>query len=119
MLPASVRIFVCTVPQDMRRSFDALAAVAREQLGEDPQNGALYVFIGKRPTRVKVLWWDRNGFCLLYKRLHRALFRLPEAEAGSAKIHLDAAAFAELLAGVANEKKVKNQCNKILTSTLH
>jgi IS66 Orf2 like protein len=62
MLPSSVRIFVCMVPQDMRRSFDSLALVARELLGEDPQSGALYIFIGKRPTRIKALWWDRNGY---------------------------------------------------------
>ena len=74
MLPATVRILVCAIPQDMRRSFDSLALVVRELLGEDPQSGALYVFCGKRPTRIKVLWWDRNGFCLLHKRLHRALF---------------------------------------------
>jgi transposase len=77
MLPAGVRIFLCTEPQDMRRSFDALALVTQQVLGEDPQSGALFVFVGKRPTRVKVLWWDRNGYCVLYKRLHRALFRLP------------------------------------------
>ena len=50
MLPSSVRIFVCTEPQDMRRSFDSLSLVTRERLGEDPQSGALYIFIGKRPT---------------------------------------------------------------------
>jgi transposase len=79
-LPSSVRILLCTVPQDMRRSFDGLALAAKEHLGEDPQSGALYVFVGKRPTRVKVLWWDKNGFCLLYKRLHRALFKLPDGQ---------------------------------------
>ncbi len=52
MLPSSVRILVCTVRQDMRKSFDTLAAVVREVLGEEPQSGALYVFVGKRPTRV-------------------------------------------------------------------
>jgi len=65
MLPPSVRIFVCTEPQDMRRSFDRLALVTKELLGEDPQSGALYVFVSKRATRAKVLWWDRNGYCLL------------------------------------------------------
>jgi transposase len=56
MLPPSTRILVCTVPQDMRRSFDALALVTRQLLGEDPQSGALYVFVSKSATRVKVLW---------------------------------------------------------------
>jgi transposase len=61
---------------------------------------ALYVFIGKSATRVKVLWWDRNG-CLLYKRLHRALFRPPEASEGAVSVRIDGAALAQLLAGVA------------------
>ena len=69
MLPSSTRILVCTQPQDMRRSFDALALVTRELLGEDPQSGALYVFVGKSATRVKVLWWSQNGYCLLYNQM--------------------------------------------------
>jgi transposase len=100
MLPAAVRIFVCTTPQDMRRSFDGLALVAREVIREDPQSGALFVFVGKRPTRVKVLWWDRNGYCVLYKRLHRAIFCVPPSGAGATSVRIDGAALAELLAGV-------------------
>lgn len=105
MLPAGVRIFLCTVPQDMRRSFDGLGLVVQQVLGEDPQSGALFVFVSKRATRVKVLWFDRNGYCLLYKRLHRALFRMPAA-AGQAgpSLRIDGAALGQLLAGVAVEK---------------
>jgi transposase len=107
MLPTSVRILVCTAPQDMRRSFDTLALVVRQLLGEDPQSGALYVFVGKSATRAKVLWWDRNGFCLLYKRLHRALFQVPAAPAPTAAIRIDARALGQLLAGVArSERKI-------------
>lgn len=102
MLPESVRIFVCTVPQDMRRSFDGLALATRQLLGEDPQSGALFVFINKRSTRAKVLWWDRNGYCLLYKRLHRALFVLPQAANDTTmSVRIDGRALATLLAGVA------------------
>lgn len=107
MLPASVRIFLCTVPQDMRRSFDTLALVVRELLGHDPQSGSLYVFVGRKPVRVKVLWWDRNGYCLLYKRLHRALFRLPVTSYRPA-VQIDGRALSELLAGVENEKKSRS-----------
>jgi len=108
MLPAGVRILVCTQPQDMRRSFDTLALVAKDVLGEDPQSGALYVFVGKRACRVKVLWWDRNGFCLLSKRLHRSLFKVPTGEAvGAAAVRIDAKALAELLAGVDREEPRK------------
>jgi transposase len=105
MLPTAVRIFVCTVPQDMRRSFDALALVVQQLLGQDPMCGALYVFVSKSSTRVKVLWWDRNGYCLLYKRLHRSLFRVPEAVDEGSSVRIDGVALAQLLAGVATEEK--------------
>ncbi len=106
MLPAGVRILVCTQPQDMRRSYDTLALVAKEVLGENPQSGALYVFVGKSASRVKVLWWDRNGFCLLQKRLHRALFVVPDGEVvAPAAVKIDGAALAQLLSGVAHEPR--------------
>lgn len=105
MLPGSVRIFLCTEPQDMRRSFDALSLVVRQLLGQDPQSGSLYVFVGKKPKRVKILWWDRNGFCLLYKRLHRALFRLPEVSGTGLAVQIDSRMLAELIAGVENARK--------------
>ncbi len=110
MLPPSVRIFVCTQPQDMRRSFDRLAQAAREVVGEDPQGGAMFVFAGKRATRLKILWWDRNGLCLLYKRLHGAVFELPSsatAEGQRAAVRIDAAALGRLLAGVAKVARKK------------
>ena len=78
MIPSTTRIFVCLEPQDMRRGFDGLALAAQQQLGEDPQSGALFVFCNRRKNRLKVLWFDRNGYCLLYKRLHRARFSLPD-----------------------------------------
>jgi transposase len=77
VIPSSVRIFVCQQPQDMRRSFDGLSLAAAEHLGERSDSGALFVFVNKRRNRIKVLWFDRNGHCILYKRLHRARFELP------------------------------------------
>ncbi len=105
MLPSSVRILVCTERQDMRRSFDTLAAVVRDVMREEPQSGSLYVFVGKRPTRVKVLWWDKTGYCLLTKRLHRALFVVPEATDKETSVRIDAAALAQLLLGVTRDEK--------------
>lgn len=103
MLPAAVRVFVCTEPQDMRRSFDGLARATREVLGKDPQGGALFVFFNKRANRAKVLWWDRNGYCLLYKRLHRALFRVPPGDADGAALRIDGRELATFLAGIDKE----------------
>jgi transposase len=105
MLPTSVRILVCTERQDMRRSFDTLAAVVRDVMREEPQSGSLYVFVGKRPTRVKVLWWDKTGYCLLAKRLHRALFVVPEVEGNKTSVRIDAAALSQLLVGVTRDEK--------------
>lgn len=102
MIPTSVRIFVCTERQDMRRSFDALALVVRESLALDPETGALFVFASKRSNRVKVLWFDQNGYCILYKRLHGALFELPDAsDAERPLATIDARTFARILRGVA------------------
>lgn len=101
MIPSGVRIFLCVEPVDMRLGFDRLAQVARERVGRDPvEGGALFVFAGRGATRLKVLWFDRNGLCLLYKRLHRAVFELPMAASGSVSIAIDSAALARLLAGV-------------------
>lgn len=96
MIPGSVRIFVCAEPQDMRRSFDGLALAAREVLGEDPESGALFCFTNKRRNRLKVLWFDRNGYCLLYKRLNQARFLMPDERT------IDGVALAKLLRGIAN-----------------
>lgn len=99
-------MFVYTEPVDMRYGFDRLAQLARERVGRDPvDGGALFVFAGKSATRLKVLWFDRNGLCLLYKRLHRAVFELPAAANGAMSIHIDGEALARLLAGVAKEGK--------------
>ncbi len=102
MLPRSMPIFVATAPIDLRRSFDGLAAAAREQLGRDPLRGALFLFFNKAQDRVKLLWWDRTGYCILYKRLQRGSFRLPTAiEADDRSVSIEAAELAKILEGVA------------------
>jgi transposase len=98
MIPAGVRILVCTDPQDMRRSFDGLSAVVEHYVGADPRSGALFVFINKRKNRLKVLWFDRNGFCILYKRLHRARFELPASRT------IDARTLGVILRGIDSER---------------
>ncbi len=101
MIPPAVRIFVCTETVDMRLGFDRLAYLVRSRVGEDPEGGALFVFANRAATRVKCLWFDRNGYCLLYKRLHRAVFELPLPAAGARAVRIDGAALVQLLAGVA------------------
>lgn len=102
MIPAQVPIFVATAAADMRRGFDGLAAAAREVLGEDPQSGALFLFLNRRRDRLKILWYDRTGFCLLYKRLERGVFRIPEPlRPEDAGVRIDARELARILEGVA------------------
>lgn len=105
MIPATVRIFVCTQPHDMRCSYDTLALATQTVLGQDPRSGALFVFTNKRHNRLKVLWWDQNGYCLLSKRLHQALFRLPvPAGSSDSSVVIDGRALAELLHGAASRR---------------
>ncbi len=78
-LPELVRIYLCTQPTDMRKGFDSLAAVVQDWLGHDPLSGHLFVFRSRRGDRVKLLWWDRDGLALFYKRLERGTFRFPAA----------------------------------------
>jgi transposase len=101
VIPGGVRIFLCLEPVDMRLGFDRLAQIARERVGRDPvEGGALFVFGGRRTSRLKVLWYDRNGLCLLYKRFHQARFELPMAGKGQISLQIDAAALTALLSGV-------------------
>jgi transposase len=101
MIPASVRIYVCTTPQDMRRSFDGLILAVRERLGEDPDSGGVFVFINKRANRIKAIWFDRNGYCILYKRVHRAVFVPPRSTSEDRPIaRVDARRLGEIFAGV-------------------
>ena len=74
--PSSVRIFVARGATDMRKSFDTLSALVCDVIDEDPQSGHLFVFVNRRKDRVKILWWDRSGYCLLAKRLEHGQFRI-------------------------------------------
>jgi len=97
-LPSAVRIFLCLRPTDMRKSFDGLAAMVRQVLEADPLSGHLFVFIGRRADRMKILYWDRDGLALWAKRLERGTFHPPPGEGES--VALSAAELALLLEGI-------------------
>ena len=86
MAPNSVRVFLCLAPTDMRRSFDGLAAAAEQVMRADPLSGHLFVFRSRRGDRVKILYWDRDGYALWYKRLEKGVFRFPLDAAESKEV---------------------------------
>jgi transposase len=94
-----VRIYLCTAPTDMRKGFDSLAALVREALGHDPLSGHLFLFVGRDRDRLKLLYWDADGFAVWYKRLEAGTFRLPAKNSG-ASVELKASELAMLLAGI-------------------
>ena len=101
MIPSGVEIYVALEPVDMRLSFDRLAGLAKERVGYDARSGALFLFVNKAGNRLKAIWWDRTGYCLLYKRLERGVFRFPSAvRPGDASIAIDSAEFAKILEGL-------------------
>ena len=81
-LPASVRVYLCLTPCDMRKSFDSLQALVREHLEWDAFAGHLFVFSSRRKDRVKILYWDRDGFAIWSKRLEEGTYAVPFGDAG-------------------------------------
>ena len=97
-LPTSVRIWLATPATDLRKSFDSLAELVRQQLQGDPLSGQLFVFRNQRGDRVKLLYWDEDGFVIVYKRLEVGTFRFPAAK--TAAVEIRAADLQMLLDGV-------------------
>jgi transposase len=79
-LPASVRVYLCLTACDMRKSFDSLHALVRDYLELDAYAGHLFVFTSRRRDRVRILYWDRDGFALWSKRLEEGTYSMPTAE---------------------------------------
>jgi transposase len=98
--PPAVRIWLCVQPTDLRKSFDSLAELVRQQLQDDPLSGHVFVFRNRRSDRVKLLYWDEDGYVIVYKRLEAGSFRFPAAAANQAGVSMRAADLAMLLDGV-------------------
>ena len=99
-LPPSVRIYLAVGQVDMRRGHDGLAAIVRGQWKLDLYGGHLFVFLGRRSDRCKILFWDRGGSVVYYKRLERGRFRLPHVSAEATSVTIDATELAMLLDGI-------------------
>jgi transposase len=95
------RIFVASEPVDLRRGFDGLAAATRQLIREEPLSGYLFAFLNRRRNRMKLLIWEPSGYWLLYKRLERGRFTLPqEPEPGRRHIVIEAADLTLMLEGI-------------------
>lgn len=80
MIPQTMPIFIATQPVDMRCGFNGLVKATEEVLRKDPRERALFVFCNRACDRIKILWWDKTGYCVLYKRLDRKWsFQIPKA----------------------------------------
>jgi transposase len=99
-LPPSVRIHFATALVDMRNGIDGLRALVEGTLKKDPYGGHLFVFVGKSKDKVKILFWDRNGFVLYLKRLERGRFQLPAVDERTKHVSMESAQLAMLLDGI-------------------
>ena len=97
-LPSAVRIFLCTEPTDMRRGFDRLAEMVRSVIRQDPLSGHMFIFRSRRGDRLKLMYWDRGGYALWYKRLEKGRFPAP-ARWGE-DFHITARELAMMLEGL-------------------
>ena len=99
-IPANVSVYLCTRPTDMRKGFDGLHTLVLQVFERDPVDGHLFLFVNRRGDRLKMLWWDRDGMALFYKRLEAGTYQLPVVSGDSAGVEIDATDLAILLNGI-------------------
>ncbi len=99
-LPASVRVYLCLSPTDMRRSFDGLHALVRDHLRLDAFAGHLYIFRNRKNDRLKALYWDRDGFAVWAKRLEEGSFAIPSGDPGATRLEITTEELGALLSGI-------------------
>jgi len=99
-LPHSVKIYVAAGPTDMRKSFNGLSMAVQSILNKDVFCGHLFVFFNARRDQVRIIFWDRSGFCILAKRLERGRFNVPACAEGASHVDMEAAELALILEGI-------------------
>ena len=98
-LSAAVRVFLCTRPTDMRKSFDGLSGLVQECFAEDLLTGHLFLFLNRRRDRLKILYFDRDGLAIWYKRLESGSFEMPSTTERDG-VELQPAQLAMILSGI-------------------
>ena len=100
-LPANTRVYLHLPPTDMRKSFDGLSGLIRSAFRADPLDGGWFLFFNRRRDRLKLLYWDRDGFAIWAKRLENGTFEpLRSVDAKATTLELDATQLLLLLNGV-------------------
>ena len=99
-LPSSVRIFIYTQPADMRCGFNKLSMFANNIMGQDPLSGHLFVYFNKRGDKCKILFWDRTGFCIWYKRLEEGSFERISNPSKTTSLEIDMTTLSLILEGI-------------------
>ena len=107
-----VTIRLALEPVDFRKSIDGLAMAVGQALGRDPMCGEMFLFRNRTRTALKAVYWTANGFVLVYKRLERGRFSLPDAAPGSGEVVLPAELLQGLLDGVTREAKTSGWTGK-------
>ena len=101
-----VKVYLACGETDMRRQINGLSAIVQETLGLDPFGAAMYVFCNSRRNRIKLLWWDQNGFWMYLKRLDKGRFKWPKTGEAST-MQLTPEELDHLLQGTKLEQKLK------------
>ncbi len=112
---SSTRIWLAVAPADMRCGFDRLAELAALVSGQDPLGGHLFLFRSRGGDRLKILYWDRDGYALWYKRLEEGTFKLPKVQPQQHSVELRASELAMLLDGIdlRSVRRVKRYQRKV------
>lgn len=120
--PSHARIFVATEPTDLRKSYDGLAALVEGTFGHSLAEGNLFVFINRRATQVRILYWDRDGYCIWMKRLEAGTFRHAVAADGRQLLEVDTGELMMLLEGIdakAIQRRKRYRSPSMTPATLH
>ena len=111
-LPPSVKIWCATTPTDLRRGPDGLSGLVRSQLHADPLSGHLFVFFNRKADRLKILYWDRDGYAIWQKRLEVGTFEFPKVIGQAAGVAISATELSLILGGVALTAKRRPRYTK-------
>ena len=98
--PTNVRLYLATQPVDLRRSYDGLSALVDGTFGKRAMSGDLFVFMNRRANQVRILFWERDGYVIMMKRLEQGTFRRTKTLDGEDLVEIDAGELAMLLEGI-------------------